>query len=289
MKEMQPLVLSITKAEAALRRQAWLAEGRLDAFGFALDCDGDVSLIRAEIQEWDEYLSQHTEGSMSPGASPRIYRESYLAALKEALDIISSLDYDQAIHREPDDPQAYVDRAFARYKVGNLSAAIDDYSEAIRLDPSHARTYYYRGIAYYAAGDFVAAIRDHSEAIHLGFPNLYEVYYSRGLAYYQAGDIVAAIHDFTESIHGWNRFQLPYIARGNAYYRAGDLFAAIDDFTEAIQRHSAVPEAYYNRGRVLAEQGKFFDAIADYERYLKLAPSASDRAEIEAEIERPRH
>lgn len=77
---------------SALWREALLADGRSDAFEFALKCEGDLIQLRDQVQETQELMSDPDmlKGPLAPGNGPRIYREGYLAGLKEAIDIVSS-------------------------------------------------------------------------------------------------------------------------------------------------------------------------------------------------------
>lgn len=78
--------------EAVIRRHAWVADGRNDALKYVLDCAGDIQQISREIQQRRSNIVDSGEkGGMSPGASPRIYLDSYLEALEEALEIITRM------------------------------------------------------------------------------------------------------------------------------------------------------------------------------------------------------
>ena len=81
------------RIEMVLRREALLASGRKDAIQFAWDCKGDLPALKAEVQETEELISapERTKKDMAPGTTPRIYREAYLAGLKDVIDIISTL------------------------------------------------------------------------------------------------------------------------------------------------------------------------------------------------------
>jgi hypothetical protein len=83
-------------AMSAIRKEMFFAEGRYSAFVFASECKGDLSQLKAEIQQTEiliaEGLSSNPSGSMSPGMSPRIYRDGYLAGLKDAVQIVSRHD-----------------------------------------------------------------------------------------------------------------------------------------------------------------------------------------------------
>ncbi len=81
-----------TRVWAALWREALLADGRSDAFEFALQCEGDLVQLRDQAQETQELMSDPDmlKGPMAPGSGPRIYREGYLVGLNEAISIISA-------------------------------------------------------------------------------------------------------------------------------------------------------------------------------------------------------
>lgn len=91
-------VYRYSKIEHALLQHAWMSEGRSDAFTLAVKCHADVSCIQAEIESEEasiqEALTSTSFGNhnpMSPGASPRIYRDAYVAGLREALALIQEL------------------------------------------------------------------------------------------------------------------------------------------------------------------------------------------------------
>jgi hypothetical protein len=79
------------KVWTALWREALTAEGRSDAFGFGLECDGDLEQLKGKLQEVEQMMSDPDmlKGPMSPGSGPRIYREGYLVGLKEAIAMVA--------------------------------------------------------------------------------------------------------------------------------------------------------------------------------------------------------
>lgn len=84
--------------EHALLRQGWVAEGRFNAFAFALKCHADINCIQAELESEEvrtqEMLASIAFGSnnpMAPDASPRIYRDAYISGLREALAVIQEM------------------------------------------------------------------------------------------------------------------------------------------------------------------------------------------------------
>ena len=86
------------KIEHALVRESGVAQARSDAFAFAAKCKADVSCIQAEIESEAtsirQTLASKSYGSnnpMTPGASPRMYRDAYVTGLREALALIQEI------------------------------------------------------------------------------------------------------------------------------------------------------------------------------------------------------
>jgi tetratricopeptide (TPR) repeat protein len=83
------------------------------------------------------------------------------------------MEYTQAITRDPNNAEAYSNRAKVYYEKGDNNRAIADYSQAITLAPNLAYTYTNRGNAYAKKGDYKRAIADYTQAITLD-PNYAE-------------------------------------------------------------------------------------------------------------------
>jgi hypothetical protein len=84
-----------TDALVALRREKLLAEGRHDAFIFVFECQCNAQRLRQQIRETEETIAnppEHLKGPMKPNASPRVYKDGYLAGLKDALRIVEQAD-----------------------------------------------------------------------------------------------------------------------------------------------------------------------------------------------------
>lgn len=81
-----------TKVWSALWKEALSTDGRSDAFAFALECDGDLPQLHDKLQEIEEMMADPAmlKGPLAPGNGPRIYRDGYLAGLKEAIAILSA-------------------------------------------------------------------------------------------------------------------------------------------------------------------------------------------------------
>jgi tetratricopeptide (TPR) repeat protein len=70
-----------------------------------------------------------------------------------------------------------------------------------------------------------------------------------------------------------------------AYHKTGQLQKALEQYGKALELNALQAASYKRRGDVYRELGDRAAALADYQQYLKLAPQAGDRAEVEALVQ----
>ena len=83
----------LSRLELAVQRELLITEGRLDALRFVVACDISPTRIAAELTEREsiiESLLNMNPSPMTPGAGPRVYRDAYVNALRETLELIGS-------------------------------------------------------------------------------------------------------------------------------------------------------------------------------------------------------
>ena len=76
-------------------------------------------------------------------------------------------DYDEAIHLNSNDAEAYFNRGNAYHNLNKKKRAIEDYDKAIHLNPNDAEAYFNRGNAYKLQGKKAEAIADFDKFITL--------------------------------------------------------------------------------------------------------------------------
>jgi tetratricopeptide (TPR) repeat protein len=76
-------------------------------------------------------------------------------------------DANEVIRRDPNNAQAYCDRAVAYSALGNFAQAIADFTKAISLSPSNYMWYQARGWEYGRSGDHKQAIEDYKMSLQL--------------------------------------------------------------------------------------------------------------------------
>jgi tetratricopeptide (TPR) repeat protein len=190
--------------------------------------------------------------------------------------------YSQAIERNPDDAQAYYQRALARELSGQRAQAIQDYTEAVRLQPDNAAWHHYLGracaqlgqwdkaAAAYAKADLWARpLRDDSFAYACLFlirgdsegynrfcqgmiqrvaqteaPSRYDAYVlARSCAVARKGPVdPAQAVQWANQAVGSDHNPWYLHALGLAHYRAGQFDQALQSFTKADDKASALRE-----------------------------------------------
>ena len=88
---MQTLELNAKLIEA-LRWELFFAEGRAAALQLAANPSGDIAMLQARSQEVTALLTNPPvdwQAALSPGRSPRVYQEGYLAGLQEGIDLVT--------------------------------------------------------------------------------------------------------------------------------------------------------------------------------------------------------
>lgn len=107
-------------------------------------------------------------------------------------------DYNQAIHINPNDAEAYLNRGIAHSDLGNCQGAIQDYNQALNISPNYAAAYYNRGIAHFGLEDKQTEIEDYTKALEID-PEFADAYRDRGLARAEIGHRWGAVEDLQKA------------------------------------------------------------------------------------------
>ncbi len=194
-------------------------------------------------------------------------------------------EYKEAIRLNPDDANAHLNLGVAYADQGQLEEAIAEYQEAIRIHPDYANAHFNLGLAYDEQGRTEEAIAEYQEAIRIN-PDDADAHLNLGVAYKKQGRFDEAIAEYQEALRINPDYALVHLNLGVAYADQGQLEEAIAEYQEAIRIHPDYANAHFNLGLAYREQGRTEEAIAEFETYLQLRPDASNRAEVEEEIER---
>jgi tetratricopeptide (TPR) repeat protein len=152
-----------------------------------------------------------------------------------------------AIAENPQDIEAYQNRALAFLALNRIQEALSDGQKAVALDPDDPQSYLLRGKALMLDNQYHAAIPDFNAVIRLsedrgeGTKRLAEAYFQRGQADYALGDTSEAIRDFGRAINKAPYRADIYDARAIAYEKEGKIKKAQRDRDEADYRRTIAP------------------------------------------------
>ncbi len=153
--------------------------------------------------------------------------------------------------------------------------AIKDYKQAIKKDPENINAYINRGNAYFAKQSYKKAISDYTRAIKID-PEFSLAYINRGIAYFADNSFSNAIKDFSKAIELGGRDAGNYLFRGNAYYSNGELWQAINDYSKVLEINPDLINAYDNRGMAYEDMGELDKAIYDYSKAIEIISKNPD-------------
>jgi len=131
-------------------------------------------------------------------------------------------------------------------RKGNNDQAITDSNKAIEIDPENADAYRERASVYGNKGDLDRAIADYNKAIEL-FPDFADAFHDRGNIYTAKGEFDKAIFDFNQAIIIDPNYAEAFRDRGIVHDNKGELDQAISDYNKAIEIDPYYSEAYQSR------------------------------------------
>ncbi|WP_448206015.1 hypothetical protein [Azospirillum sp. sgz302134] len=157
----------------------------------ALFHKGDFKAAGARLEELAPVL-----GKDDPKAEASILGRAGWAWLRAGDDARAERLYSQALQRQPDDVDLYIDRAFARGEAERYWDAIADLDTALAKDPKRADAYLYRAGAHKALANDRQAIADIDRALQLK-PNDPDALLLRGNIKAQVGNLPGAKEDWS--------------------------------------------------------------------------------------------
>lgn len=150
-------------------------------------------------------------------------------------------------------------------KDGDYKSAISRLQSSVDLDPTIFESQYNLGVAYTEDEDYDEAIEAFKAALELK-PESKEVYYSMAVMYENyAKDLFA----------------------GNTKAQKEQVETEDEDSDDTAAKNNQTTDGKYKPTETEIENVKKYygEAIADYEKYMELAPDASDSSDVTAHIE----
>jgi tetratricopeptide (TPR) repeat protein len=167
-------------------------------------------------------------------------------------------ELDKSVEKDPQDAQAYLDRARYKKHKGQLEGAIEDYNQyLLRVGrPKNHLVIFERANAKKAAGDVEGALNDYSTAIRM-FPDNAAAYEKRAALRRQVGDIQGADAD-TEDLHAIQHAQK---------------MKQIEKLSRAIENAEGPSYLQLQRSELWMEVGNSTNALRDARQVLNVSPN----------------
>jgi uncharacterized membrane protein YjgN (DUF898 family) len=119
---------------------------------------------------------------------------------------------DLFIKENPNNGDAFYNRACLYISEGDFDRALKDYTEAIRINPENVDAYCNRGNTYYDLGKYDLAIQDYAKALKID-PRDGDVYFNRGLAHLALEQKDQALSDFRKAFELGQKQAEAYLKR----------------------------------------------------------------------------
>jgi len=179
-----------------------------------------------------------TAGATAPAGSVAITNaRDYLLTAEDAL---KRKDYEgsmaalnEAVHADPGNIDAYLQRAQLFSLEGHRDRAFDDANRAVTLAPGNALGFVVRSELETLAGDHDGALADASRAVAIA-PRSEMAYAARAEAYAAKGEWDRAMQDSGTAIRIAPKSVVGYLARSHVYELSGDYAHALDDADQAV-------------------------------------------------------
>ncbi|CAE7472966.1 unnamed protein product [Symbiodinium microadriaticum] len=219
---------------------------------------------------------------------------------KDAID-----QFNKAIELDSDFEDAYLERAKAKEKLGDLKEAAEDYKRLAAIDAGESeyffnwgRIYYQmemyddcleplnkaieedkkyhkalqiRSKAYIKLDSFTMAIRDCNLAIDLEKKNP-ENYYNRAVAYDSLNEFALAEADLKQAIDYEMAGEMAHVALAEVQIEQEKYDEALASINTAIDKNKSNTNAYYVRSKIHFARKQFPEAINDLSTLLAIDP-----------------
>lgn len=166
------------------------------------------------------------------------------------------------LSKNPNDVNAYLDRAKLLMLSRNDDEALADYNQVIRLTPNDISSRLARAAILRRLLDYQGAIQDYNEILRLE-PKNFIAYQQRAQLRNRIQDYKGAIADYNQMIKLDPKNPWMYVLRGEAKQKLKDYKGALVDVEYVIKQYPDYAGAYKLRSEVRRNLGDTQGAIAD--------------------------
>ena len=178
-------------------------------------------------------------------------------------------DFTLEIEKNPENIDAYRERASVRFKLNEYKKAIEDYKIVLKYVPNDTTVLSDMGTANYNLGNYYEAISSLSKAIRLD-STFYKDFQLRGNSKYNLEDLDGAREDLNMAYKLLEELDVFEEKKGDIYYVLGAVELKLKNYKKAIEYMNTAVE-FYNSSNVSRLALKYFSSQANTYFYLAYA------------------
>ena len=180
-----------------------------------------------------------------------------------------------AIHANPCSPIFHCNLGIVLQAQGKYEEAVASFRKALAIDRSNALFHYNLGHALQAQGQLAEAVASYREALALA-PQHVEAHSNLGHTLRALGELDQAIACYRSALSIAPGLAEMHFNLGAALNERGELDAAIEHYQRAIALFADYAQAHCNLGAAQLAQGKLDAAVASYQRTLAINPDMTE-------------
>jgi tetratricopeptide (TPR) repeat protein len=205
-------------------------------------------------------------------------------ALLETQARVAIVAFSRALELDPRRAEAFVGRARAHLKAGELAESIADATSAIAIDPRSAAAFEVRASARHESRDFGDALEDATSAVTLD-PARARAFVMRAKARLELGQLEGADADAAKALSLDATLVVAWRIRARLAGERGEPSQAIEYATRAIALDPAERETWLVRADAFVARLDLSEALDDCDRAIALDPSAASSFACRASAE----
>jgi tetratricopeptide (TPR) repeat protein len=179
--------------------------------------------------------------------------------------------YDEAIAKNADFSDAFLNKGITLLQMGNAEQAYEILTEAIQLDPTLVQANLVRSEAAYELGLLTEALADLNQ-IEKQYKDSTRYFLVKGNILAAQGNDQAASAAFDRSISLNKANVEAYVNRGALYYQLRTFAEARADFEAALTLNPGHPQALNNLGLLFSRAKNWSAALACFDKVLNREP-----------------
>ncbi len=190
-----------------------------------------------------------------------------------------------AAEMDPSDANPIFLAGLLYFQDNKFAEAIRQFKRVLIINPRYPRAHYQLGLTYLKMGTFDLALQE-SELERAINPNLADAFELAAETFYMRKQFANCASHYQKAVSLRSADTEMYVKMARCYRLSGAVESALSLLKQAAARESGSASIYKELGATYHVRGLASEAIESYTRYLQLAPTANDRAEIDGLIRR---